>query len=67
MAGGRRELAATELIKLAAANRLGNWAFNEWLHGRTLDPSGMAGQSWNAAAFPIARHAVATAVPLFAP
>ncbi len=34
-AGGRR-VRARELVKLARANALDDWAFNEWLHGRTL-------------------------------
>ncbi len=50
---------ARELAKLARANALDDWEFNEWLHGRTLEPSGMRGQSWNAAAFLIAGHALA--------
>ena len=63
---GQREKALVELVKLARANALDDWAFNEWLHGRTFAPSGMRGQSWNAAAFLIAEHAVATRRPLFA-
>jgi glycogen debranching enzyme len=55
---GQRAAAARELVKLARANALGAWAFNEWLHGRTLAPSGMTGQSWNAAAFVMAHAAV---------
>jgi glycogen debranching enzyme len=55
---GQRASAARELVKLARANALGAWAFNEWLHGRTLAPSGMTGQSWNAAAFVMAHAAV---------
>jgi hypothetical protein len=35
-----------------------NWAFTEWLHGKTLAPRGMPGQSWNAAAYLMAEHAV---------
>jgi glycogen debranching enzyme len=57
-AAGERELARTELIKVAHANRLGNWQFNEWLHGRTLALSGMPRQSWNAAAFLMAQHSL---------
>lgn len=60
VAAGRREQAGTELPKLARACALGNWAFTEWLHGRTLAPRGMPGQSWNAAAYLIAEHAVST-------
>ncbi len=48
---GLRKQAGEDLARLAAANQLGNWAFNEWLHGLTFAPSGMAGQSWNAAAY----------------
>ncbi|MBE0614510.1 MAG: glycoside hydrolase [Burkholderiales bacterium] len=55
---GARDRAKAELVKLAGANALDGWAFNEWLHGRTLAPGGMRGQSWNAAAFLIALDAV---------
>jgi glycogen debranching enzyme len=50
-ASGDDKVARTELAKVARANALAGWQFNEWLHGRTLAPSGMPGQSWNAAAF----------------
>lgn len=56
---GRRAQAAEALAQVARANALGDWAFNEWLHGRTLEPRGMRGQSWNAAAFLIADAALA--------
>ena len=52
VARGRREQAAAELVKLARACALKNWAFTEWLHGKTYAPRGMLGQSWNAAATP---------------
>jgi hypothetical protein len=65
VAAGRRELARGELVNLARANALDGWAFNEWLHGKTLKPKGMRGQSWNAAAFLIAHHAVTARAPLF--
>lgn len=55
---GEGDRARAELAKLAGANALDGWAFNEWLHGRTLAPRGMRGQSWNAAAFLIALDAV---------
>jgi hypothetical protein len=55
---GQRAKAASELAKVARANALGDWAFHEWLHGRTLEPRGMRGQSWNAAAFLIGCHAL---------
>jgi len=47
-----------ELAKVAAANALEGWQFNEWLHGRTMQPQGMPKQSWNAAAFLIADAAL---------
>ncbi len=55
---GNHEQARAELLKLARACAVGNWAFAEWLHGRTLAPRGMPGQSWNAAGFLIAQNAV---------
>ena len=57
---GEGDRARAEVAKLAGANALDGWAFNEWLHGRTLAPRGMRGQSWNAAAFLIALDAVRT-------
>jgi glycogen debranching enzyme len=62
---GRREQAHENLVRLARSCAVKNWAFTEWLHGRTLAPRGMPGQSWNAAAFLMAEHAVATGLPLF--
>lgn len=59
LADGRHGRARADLVALARACALGDWRFAEWLHGRTLAPRGMPGQSWNAAAFLIARHAVA--------
>ena len=58
VARGRRQQAAGELEKLARACALKNWAFTEWLHGRTYAPRGMPGQSWNAAAYLMAERAV---------
>jgi len=55
---GLHALARRELLKLAQANALRGWQFNEWLHGQTLAPRGMPGQSWNAAAYLIAYEAV---------
>ena len=57
-AAGRRRQAQAALIKLAQACAIDDWSFNEWLHGRTFRPRGMPGQSWNAAAFLIAEHAL---------
>ena len=53
---GKPRVARAELVKLARACELGGWAFTEWLHGRTLAPRGMAGQSWNAAAYLMAEQ-----------
>lgn len=55
---GKRERAHHELEKLALVNSLDNWRFTEWFHGKTLEPMGMAGQSWNAATFLLARRVV---------
>lgn len=55
---GLTDLARAELAKLAHVNSLNDWRFTEWFHGKTLEPMGMAGQSWNAAAFLLARQAV---------
>jgi len=58
VATGRIDQARRELLKLARVCALRNWRFTEWLHGKTLAPRGMPGQSWNAAAFLMAEHAV---------
>ena len=55
----RTELARADLAQLARINRLDDWRFTEWFHGDTLAPMGMAGQSWNAAAYLLAQRAVA--------
>ncbi|HEY6922142.1 MAG TPA: glycoside hydrolase 100 family protein, partial [Steroidobacteraceae bacterium] len=65
VAGGRRQQAREELLKLARACALKNWAFTEWLHGRTLAPRGMPGQSWNAAAYLLAERAVEDGLDAF--
>ena len=46
------------LERVAEVNALARWRFSEWLHGQTLKCAGMAGQSWNAAAFLMAYHAL---------
>jgi glycogen debranching enzyme len=56
---GRRRDAHAELVKLARVCALDDWAFTEWLHGKTAAPRGMHGQSWNAAAYLLAQYAVA--------
>lgn len=53
---GLQALAWSELARLAKANELDGWRFTEWFHGQTLAPMGMAGQSWNAATFLLARR-----------
>jgi glycogen debranching enzyme len=65
VAAGDVERAKVELVKLARVCALRQWAFTEWLHGKTLAPRGMPGQSWNAAAFLMAEHAVSTNGTLF--
>jgi hypothetical protein len=65
-AAGRRSQARAELVKLARVCALSNWSFTEWLHGKTLAPRGMPGQSWNAAAFLMAQHALVTRERIFA-
>ncbi|HEY0340036.1 MAG TPA: glycoside hydrolase 100 family protein [Steroidobacteraceae bacterium] len=65
VANGRKKQAKEELVKLARACAVKNWAFTEWLHGRTLAPRGMPGQSWNAAAYLMAERAVAEGVDPF--
>jgi len=55
---GKKALAEQELAKLAHVNSLDDWRFTEWFHGQTLKPMGMAGQSWNAAAYLMAQKAL---------
>ncbi len=64
-ASGRTAQAQRELPKLARVCALRNWAFTEWLHGKTFAPRGMPGQSWNAAAFLMAQHAVSAGRSVF--
>jgi glycogen debranching enzyme len=67
VASGRKQQALEELMKLARACAVKNWAFTEWLHGKTLAPRGMPGQSWNAAAYLLAERAVLEGLdPFFA-
>jgi glycogen debranching enzyme len=53
---GEKKLALKALEKLARANKVNNWQFNEWFHGKTGKPMGMSGQSWNAGTFLLAYH-----------
>ncbi len=55
---GLRDRARQELARLARVNALDGWRFTEWFHGQTLEPMGMAGQSWNAATFLLAQRSV---------
>jgi hypothetical protein len=55
-ATGRRQKASELLERLAAANRVGDWSFHEWLHGETGDPGGAPAQTWNAGSFVLASH-----------
>jgi glycogen debranching enzyme len=51
---GLKQEARAELYKLAQMNRLHDWQFNEWFHGKTGEACGMPGQSWNAAMYLLA-------------
>lgn len=55
---GHKHEAKTALEKLAAANQINDWQFNEWFHGKSGEPQGMPGQSWNAAMFLLAEHSL---------
>jgi hypothetical protein len=57
-AQGKKAQAADELLRLARANAVNRWEFNEWFHGLTGKPSGMPRQSWNAAAFLLAKRSL---------
>ena len=48
-----------------ARQPLDDWRFTEWFHGGTLAPMGMAGQSWNAATYLLARRAVEGGIAVF--
>ena len=65
-AAGRPRQAHQQLVGMPRACEVGGWAFTEWLHGRTLAPRGMPGQSWNAAAYLMAESVVSGAADLFA-
>jgi glycogen debranching enzyme len=55
---GESGKARAALEALARVNAVNNWQFNEWFHGRTGEPLGMPGQSWNAAAFLLAQQSL---------
>lgn len=54
-AGFKKE-AWEEMEKVAKYNKINNWEFNEWFHGKAGKPMGMPGQSWNAGVFLLAYH-----------
>ena len=56
VAAGRQDDAHARLEALAETNAREVWGFNEWFHGKTGEPCGMPGQSWNAALFLLARY-----------
>jgi hypothetical protein len=64
---GRGDAAHAALVRLARSLSLDDWAFREWFHGATLEPLGMAGQSWSAAAFLLAHAALDRPVHPFSP
>ncbi len=53
---GQQEKARRELEKMANANYVNDWAFQEWFHGKSGEPNGMTGQSWNASMFLLAHY-----------
>jgi len=55
---GQTSAARDALVRLAEVNRMDDWRFTEWLHGQTLAPMGMLGQSWNAATYLLAQRAL---------
>ncbi len=55
---GKHSEAREALLKIAHANAVNDWQFNEWFNGRTGRPGGMPGQSWNAAMFLLAQRAL---------
>ncbi len=58
VAAGRMAEAASALDRLGALNEAGD--FNEWHHGRTLEPMGVKDQAWSAGMFLFARRCVET-------
>ncbi len=53
---GKKQAAWAEMEKIAKANKVNNWQFNEWFSAKTGQPMGMPYQSWNAGAFLLAYH-----------
>jgi len=61
----KKKLALHELERFAEVNRVNNWEFNEWFHGKTGNPMGMPGQSWNASMFLLAYHCLKDNINIF--
>lgn len=55
---GRGREAAGALARLADMNSVNGWGFHEWFHGRTGEPRGMTGQTWNAALYVLAERSL---------
>ena len=55
--GKRQAAAEDELLRLAQANALNDWEFNEYLHGELGNPMGVPHKSWNAATYIMAYQA----------
>jgi glycogen debranching enzyme len=63
LSASRHKRRATQALgRLEQCCALEDWGFTEWRHGRTLSPNGMPGQSWNAAGYLMAEHALANGV-----
>jgi sucrose-6F-phosphate phosphohydrolase len=63
---GLREVALTELVRLARLNQSGvqhDWEFNEWAHGKTGRPMGKAFQAWSCSEFIHACHDLRLKLP----
>jgi len=59
-----KKIAKSELEKLAEANAVNDWEFNEYLHGQLGTPMGVPYQSWNMAMYIKAYRAIHTTKPL---
>lgn len=59
---GEAAAARAALVRLAEANAVNGFEFNEWFHGRSGEPMGMPGQSWSAASFLLAEASLAARV-----
>ena len=52
----KKNYAWLELERVAKENKINDWEFNEWFHGKSGKAMGMKGQSWNAGTFILAYH-----------